>query len=88
MSKVNPRAYLSRIKNVKRGIDTRSRILEIISSKPSTLKNIAEEVKRSNSSVRRHLKNMEAEGIVKSYKYKRRVIWTQTGMGQTELDLF
>mgnify|MGYP001772766011 FL=1 len=86
MSSVNPRAYLARIKNVKRGIDTRSKILELIQSKPLTLKKIAETVGRSSSSVRRHLKNMESEGIVKSQKYKGRTIWISTGIGQKAIE--
>lgn len=88
MPKVNPRAYLSSIKNVRRGVDTRSKILDAISSRPSTSKKIAEEIGKSYSSVRRHLKIMEAEGIVRSFRYKGKLMWVQTGVGQTELDRY
>lgn len=86
MSSVNPRAYLAKIKNVKRGVDTRSRILELIQSKPLTLRKIAESIGKSSSSVRRHLKNMESEGIVRSQRYKGRIIWTSTGIGQKSIE--
>lgn len=86
MLEVNPRAYLYRIKNVKKGLDTRSRILELIESKPLTIKEISERVNRSTSSIRRHIKNMEAEGIVKSQKYKGRLLWMPTGIGQRAIE--
>ncbi|MCL7383390.1 MAG: winged helix-turn-helix domain-containing protein [Thaumarchaeota archaeon] len=86
MAEVNPRAYLARIKNVKKGVNTRSKILEVIKSRPLTLKSIAEQVGKSGSSIRRHLKNMEAEGIVKSQRYKGRIIWMTTGVGQKAIE--
>lgn len=86
MSEVNPRAYLSRIKNVKKGLDTRSKILELIKSKPLTIRKISEQVGRSSSSIRRHLKNMEAEGIVRSQRYKGRLLWMPTGIGQKSIE--
>ncbi|MEM1583561.1 MAG: winged helix-turn-helix domain-containing protein [Nitrososphaerota archaeon] len=86
MSEVNPRAYLYRIRNVKKGLDTRSRILHLIKSKPLTIRKISEGVGRSASSIRRHLKNMEAEGIVRSQKYKGRLLWMVTGIGQKAIE--
>lgn len=86
MVEVNPTAYLARIRNVKKGVNTRSRILELISSKPLTIRKIAERVGRSRSSIRRHLKNMEAEGIVRSQRYKGRTIWMTTGIGQKAIE--
>ncbi len=86
MAEVNPRAYLARIKNVRKGVNTRSSILEVIKSRPLTVKSISKEIGRSSSSIRRHLKNMEAEGIVKSQRYRGRIIWMTTGIGQTSIE--
>jgi len=86
MPKINPRAYLEKIKNVRRGVITRSRILDEITSRPLPVSEIAKKIGRSESAVRRHLKNMEVEGIVDSTKYKRRRIWNVTGAGQKTLD--
>ncbi|MCL7399700.1 MAG: ArsR family transcriptional regulator [Thaumarchaeota archaeon] len=47
---------------------------------------IAEEIGLSPSAVRRHLKNMSAEGIVKSLKGRGKSLWTLTGLGQQAID--
>ncbi|MCF8885133.1 MAG: winged helix-turn-helix domain-containing protein [Nitrososphaerota archaeon] len=86
MEEVNAKAYLASIRNVKRGVNTRSKILEVISNKPQTLKSIAREVGKSSSCIRRHLRNMEKEGIVRSQKFKGKKIWIVTGLGQKAIE--
>ncbi|MCL7395518.1 MAG: ArsR family transcriptional regulator [Thaumarchaeota archaeon] len=84
---VNPRAFLSRIKNTSRGIKVRSAIIKMLMERKamSTIQ-IAEEIGLSPSAVRRHLKNMSAEGIVKSLKGRGKSLWTLTGLGQQAID--
>lgn len=86
MPEVDPRAYLVKIRNVRKGVLTRSRILEHISGKALSVGRIAEEVGRSRSAVRRHLKNMEAEGIVRAHRLRGKMLWTTTGAGQRTLE--
>ncbi len=84
---VNPRAFLSRIKNTSRGIKVRSAIIEMLKERNvmSTIQ-IAEEIGLTPSAVRRHLKNMGTEGIIKTLKDKGKNLWTLTGLGQQAID--
>lgn len=74
------------MRNVRRGLLTRSRIIEALSKKASTISQIAEEVGLSESAVRRHLKNMLAEGIVEKIKFKDKTLWRLSGSGQLDLE--
>ncbi|MCD6535489.1 MAG: winged helix-turn-helix transcriptional regulator [Thaumarchaeota archaeon] len=47
---------------------------------------LAEEIGLSESSIRRHLNNMLAEGIVEKIKYRGKVLWRLSGYGQLALD--
>lgn len=84
---VNPRAFLSRIKNTSRGIRVRSAIIRMLKERKimSTVQ-IAEEIGLTPSAVRRHLKNMDAEGIVKILRDKGKTFWALTGLGQQAID--
>ncbi|MEM2057947.1 MAG: ArsR family transcriptional regulator [Nitrososphaerota archaeon] len=84
---VNPRAFLSRIKNTSRGIKVRSAIIRMLKErKVVSTAQIAKEIGLTPSAVRRHLKNMDAEGIVKTLRGKGKVLWTLTGLGQQAID--
>lgn len=65
----------------------RSAIIEILKERRamSTVQ-IAKEVGLTPSAVRRHLKNMNAEGIVKNLKGRGKSLWTLTGLGQQAID--
>lgn len=83
---INPRAILTRIRNTKRGLRTRSRIIALLSRKGGmSTSQIAKEIGLSESCVRKHLRNMVAEGIVMVVK-TRRTFWKLTGAGQTSID--
>lgn len=86
MARISPRAYLGRIRNVKRGLMTRSRIIELLENGPSTTRRIAGGVGLSQSAVRKQLRNMAAEGIVEGRKIKGRFLWKLTGAGQSTLE--
>ena len=74
------------MRNVRRGLLTRSRIIDVLSRKASTIQQIAEEIGLSESTVRRHLRSMLAEGIVKRLKFKGKILWRLSGSGQLDLE--
>ncbi len=83
---IRGRAFLREVRNVKRGLITRSRIINILSRKACTISQLAEEMGLSKSSVRRHLRNMLAEGVVEKFRYKGKVLWRLSGSGQLDLE--
>ncbi|MCF3652595.1 MAG: ArsR family transcriptional regulator [Aigarchaeota archaeon] len=84
---IRGRAYLRSLRNVRRGLLTRSRIIDVLlSRKASTIQQIAEEIGLSESAVRRHLKNMLAEGVVENLKFKGKILWRLSGSGQLDLE--
>jgi predicted ArsR family transcriptional regulator len=83
---IRGRAYLRSLRNVRRGLLTRSRIIDVLSRKASTIQHIAEEVGLSESAVRRHLKNMLAEGVVEKLRFKGKILWRLSGSGQLDLE--
>jgi len=85
-SLIRPRAYLRRIRNVRRGVSTRSKIIDHLIRKPSTTSELADRIGLSKSSIRRHLKNMSAERIVERFKFRGKIFWKLTGSGQMALE--
>ncbi|MEM4021558.1 MAG: winged helix-turn-helix domain-containing protein [Nitrososphaerota archaeon] len=83
---IRGRAYLRDLRNVRRGLLTRSKIIDALSRKTSTISQIAEEIGLSKSAVRRHLKNMLAEGIVEKLRFKGKILWKLSGSGQLNLE--
>lgn len=74
------------MRNVRRGLLTRSKIIDALYEKASTTQQIAEEIGLSESAVRRHLRNMLAEGIVEKLKFKGKILWRLSGSGQLNLE--
>jgi predicted ArsR family transcriptional regulator len=64
--KFESRAYLTYIRNLDRGLASRTQIIHVIETKdaPSTA-DIADELEISYSTVRYHLKNLERESVVR-----------------------
>ena len=83
---IYPRAYLRRIKNVKQGVSTRSRIIDALKRRPLTIDELAELIELSPSTIRRHLRNMLREGIVLKFRSERKRFWKLTGIGQVALE--
>jgi len=80
-----PRAYLRRIRNVKRGVELRSEVVRALREGGRAAKELAEALKVSYSSVLRQLRNLEREEIVERVgrpPFK----WRLTGRGQSSLD--
>ena len=81
---VHPKAFLSRKRNVREGVSTRSRIITVLERRPSCAKVIAEEAGISYSNVLHHLRLLEEERIVKREGGKP-YVWKLTGVGQLRL---
>ncbi|GBC69184.1 hypothetical protein HRbin01_00878 [archaeon HR01] len=86
MVAVNPKAYLRRLKNVRRGVIARSKIIEALGDISLTVQQIHRRTGLSPQSVRYHLGNMLAEGIVSRKLSGRRAWWNLTGAGQKTLE--
>jgi len=83
---IHSRAFLRSVRNVRKGLLTRSKIVELLSEKAYTMSQLAEEIGLSESSIRRHLNNMLAEGIVEKIKYRGKTLWRLSGYGQLALE--
>ncbi len=83
---IRGRAFLREVRNVRRGLITRSKIVNILSRKACTIPQIADEIGLSRSSVRRHLRNMLAEGVVEKSRYKGKILWKLSRSGQLDLE--
>ncbi len=76
-------AYLRVIRNVKRGLETRSKIIRVLKRrKVASISEISKIVNLSYSAVRRQLIIMEQDGVVMRVERK----WKLTGKGQKSLD--
>ncbi|MEM1575544.1 MAG: winged helix-turn-helix domain-containing protein [Nitrososphaerota archaeon] len=83
---IDPRAYLQKIRNNKKGIRTRSKIIKILKrNRKLTIKEISEMVLRSKTVIRRHLRNLEREGIITKNRIGKTNIYSLTGIGQKQL---
>jgi predicted transcriptional regulator len=75
---------LERVKNVKRGLKARTKILVALEKQSSNAAAIAKEKALSYGVVIHHLRLLEKEGIV-NRKGKRPYFWVLTGLGQKRL---
>jgi len=75
---------LERVKNVKRGLKTRTKILNALEKRSSDAAAIAKEKSLSYGVVMHHLRLLKKEGIV-NRKGKRPYFWVLTGLGQKRL---
>jgi DNA-binding transcriptional ArsR family regulator len=80
----HPKAFLIRIKNVKQGLATRTKIASALEGDQLAAKVISEKSKVRYSTVLHHLHLMEDESIVEK-EGKRPYMWKLTGAGQKRL---
>jgi predicted ArsR family transcriptional regulator len=80
----HPKAFLIRIRNVKRGLVARTKIASSLEVDSSTAKMLSERMGVSYSCVLHHLHLMEDERIV-TREGRRPYIWKMTGLGQKRL---
>ena len=80
----HPNAYLAKIKNIKRGLIARTKVLTVLEKHDAEARKVAEEATLHYSVAMHHLKLLETEGIVERRGSKPRV-WRLTGLGQKRL---
>jgi DNA-binding transcriptional ArsR family regulator len=80
----HPKAYLSNIKNIKRGLQARTRILNVLDKESVDAKGVSNKASLHYGVVMHHLKLLEAEVIVER-KQSKPHIWALTGIGQRRL---
>jgi predicted transcriptional regulator len=80
----HPKAFLIRIKNVKPGLVTRTKIASALEGEQLAAKTIGERTGVGYASVLHHLHLMEDESIVEK-EGKRPYLWSLTGAGQKRL---
>ena len=80
----HPNAYLSRIRNVRRGLKARTKILNVMEETVGEAKTVAAQAGLSYGVTVHHLKLLSAEEIVDRKDHKP-CIWAITGKGQRRL---
>lgn len=80
----HPKAYLKSIKNIKRGLLARTKILNALDKGPADTKMLAGQTEMHYNVVMHHLRLLETEGIVWRKRSKPNV-WALTGLGQKRL---
>ncbi|MCW4006631.1 MAG: ArsR family transcriptional regulator [Candidatus Bathyarchaeota archaeon] len=81
---LHPNAYLLHIKNIRKGLSARSKILNYLDSNQASASAIATKTRLSYGVVMHHLRLLETASAVKR-KGTRPYIWLATGSGQTRL---
>jgi len=79
----HPKAFLTRRRNVRRGLIVRSKIITALEREPLDAKSLAERVGVSYSSILHHLHLLEAEKT--AVKHPKTRLWKLTGAGQQRL---
>jgi DNA-binding transcriptional ArsR family regulator len=80
----NPNAYLTNVRNTKRGLRARSSLLQGLLRVTGNAKALAAEAEMPYGVVMHHLRLLRAAGIV-SRQGSRPFIWTLSGLGQKRL---
>jgi len=81
----HPRAFLSRKRNVRLGLASRTRVLQVLEKQESNTKGIANLSGLNYNVVIHHLRLLEAERVVVRKGEKRPFVWELTGVGQQRL---
>jgi len=80
----HPNAFISARRNIRPGLVARTKIVLLLEKEPLNTRALIEQTKLSPSSVRYHLRLLEAEKVV-SHKGNRPYSWELTGVGQQRL---
>lgn len=79
-----PRSYISAVRNVAKGVQTRTMIIRRLERKMATAREIAESIGRSYTATLEQLRKMERSGVVARLR-GRPSLWRLTGRGQQKL---
>lgn len=80
----HPNAYLTSVRNVRRGLEARTRILSVLDARSGDARTVADKAAMHYGVVLHHLKLLRSEGIVRR-EGVRSSIWATTGVGQRRL---
>lgn len=80
----HPNAYLSAIRNIRRGLKARTQVLGALEKGAAEAKAVADGTGMRYGGAVHHLKLLQKEGIVER-KGNRPSIWALTGIGQRRL---
>lgn len=80
----HPKAYLSNIKNIRLGLQARTRLLNVLDKESIDAKDISSKTGMHYGVVMHHLRLLEVEGIIER-KQSKPYIWALTGLGQRRL---
>ncbi|MCK5628832.1 hypothetical protein KAI12_05130 [Candidatus Bathyarchaeota archaeon] len=83
---VHPNSYLLRVKNVRKGLSARTKILDFLDKRVGNAATIGTNTALSYRSVIHHLRLLEAEETVMR-KGKKPYLWKLTGLGQERLPI-
>jgi len=86
MTAVEPLAYLARMRNTRRGISSRTKLIRQMRRGERSVSDLGRMSGLSESTVRYHLKNMSKERLVARSAKKRGGMWRLTGAGQRTIE--
>ncbi|MDJ0270096.1 MAG: helix-turn-helix domain-containing protein [Aigarchaeota archaeon] len=86
MVEIEPRAFLRRMRNTRRGVSSRTRILKAVREGEKSIDEISSRSGLSVAAVRYHLENLRREGVVERIKSGKRARWRLTGIGQRTIE--
>jgi len=84
-NRYNPRAYLTKIRNVKAGLASRTKILSSMEQGARTITEISQKAGISYECAAHHIRLLMRERIVSRSGKKRNYSWTLTQFGQQSL---
>jgi len=84
-NRYNPRAYLTKIRNVKAGLSSRTKILSSMEQGARTITEISQRAGISYGCAGHHVRLLMKERIVSRSGKKRNYSWTLTQFGQQRL---
>ncbi len=82
---LHPNAWLSKRRNMKLGLISRTKILNALEKGDKSMREISEEIKISYARVLHHLHLLEAERFVERHGEKKPFRWKVTKIGQQRL---
>jgi DNA-binding transcriptional ArsR family regulator len=81
---IHPNAYLKNVRNVSKGLEARTKILQTLDQSPYSASRLAKEASLSYDVVTHHLRLLASEGVI-NRKGSRPYFWMPTGFGQKRL---
>lgn len=81
----HPLAYLSCVRNVRLGLHSRTKILNILEQQVLTANEVSEKINMNYRRVLRYLHQLERERYAKRVGDKKPFHWKLTGLGQKRL---